>query len=135
MGRYKIWDGAETVFTYGPPYRFTPEQWLAKYPWAEVAPCVISGEGAINGAFCMPLPDMVAAYADRGVGFADGMTDEEKLDAIEAFEREQDAAAQAQAAAEASNAERQTAALEAIADGQTTENAAALDALLMGDDA
>lgn len=135
MSKYKIWDGAETVYTYGSPGKFTAEQWAEKYPWTEVVPAVVGGEGAINGAFCMPLPDMLATYAKNGVTFTDEMTDQEKLDAIEAWEDAQQAAANEAAAAEASNAQRQTAALEAIADGQTTENAAALEALLTGVDA
>lgn len=142
MSKYIIWNGTDTVYTYGPPYKFTAEEWAAKYPWTEVVPAVISGEGAINGAFCMPLADMLATHAKQGVAFEDGMTDQQKLDAIEAWEdaqeaamREAAAAAAEQAAAEAQNAERQTAALEAIADGQTTENAAALEALLTGVDA
>lgn len=135
MSKYTIWNGTDAVYTYGPPYKFTAEQWAAKYPWTEAVPAVISGEGAINGAFCMPLPDMLATYAKQGVEFTEGMTDQEKLDAVEAWEDAQQAAANEAAAAEASNAQRQTAALEAIADGQTTENAAALDALLTGVDA
>lgn len=142
MSKYTIWNGTDTVYTYGPPFKYTAAEWLEQYPWAEISPCVISGEGAINGAFCNPLPDMLALYAKQGVAFEDGMTDQQKLDAIEAWEDAQTAAAKEaaqaaadQAAAEAEQAERQTAALEAIADGQTTENAAALDALLTGADA
>lgn len=86
MSKYIIWNGTDTVYTYGPPFKYTAEQWLAQYPWAEVAPCVISGEGAINGAFCNPLPDMLSTYAKQGVAFTDEMTDQEKLDAIEAWE-------------------------------------------------
>lgn len=88
MSRYKIWDGVEPVYTYGAPYKFTADQWRVKNPWAEVAPCVLSGEGAINGAFCMPYPDMVAIHKNRGCDFSECTTEQEHLDAIEAFEDE-----------------------------------------------
>lgn len=108
MARYAIWNGTDTVYTYGPPYKFTADEWRAKYPWSEVATCVISGEGAINGAFCMPLADMVAMKTREGCDFSACTTDEEKLAAIEAFED-----AQAAAAAETvSTDERIAAALE-----------------------
>ena len=99
MSKYQIWNGTDTVYTYGPPYKFTPEEWIAKYPWAEVSPCVISGEGAINGSFCMPLADMVAQAANRGCDFSACTTDAEKLATLEAFEQEE-AAKEAEAAAE-----------------------------------
>lgn len=137
MSKYAIWNGTDTVYTFGPPYKFTPDEWRAKYPWAEVAPCVVSGEGAINGAFCMPLPDMIVQATKQGCDLSACTTDEEKLAAIEAFEEEKAAEAAAAAAAaaeaEAAAAERTTAALEAIAAGQTTENAAAVNALLNGE--
>lgn len=131
MSRYAIWDGVSPVYTYGPPYEFTAEQWLAKYPWAKRTPAVIGG-GTINGAVCNPLEDMVTTAAAMGADFSECTTDEEKLAVIVAWEDAQAAAAAEAAALETLNAERQTAALEAIADGQTTENAAALDALLTG---
>lgn len=109
MSKYIIWNGTDTVYTYGPPYKFTPEQWLAKYPWAEVTPCVVSGEGAINGAFCMPLNDMIANYAKQGCDFSACTTDQEKLDAIEAFEDAREAEA-AQMAADARATEEMNAA-------------------------
>ena len=86
MSKYKIWDGEEVVYTLGAPYKFTPEQWRAKYPWSEVVPCVISGEGAINGAFCMPYPDFVNIRAKEGCDFTECVEDQDYLDAIEAFE-------------------------------------------------
>jgi RPA family protein len=80
---------------------------------------------------------MVDMYTKMGCDFSACETAEDKLAAIEEFddtrEAEAQAAAKAAAEQEASLAERQTAALEAIADGQTTENAAALDALLNGE--
>ena len=134
MARYKIWNGTDTVYTYGAPYKFTPEQWAAKYPWSEVEPCVISGEGAINGAFCMPLSNMVANATKAGCDFSACRTNEDRLAAIEAFEDMKEAEAKAEAAHAASASERTAAALEAIATGTTAENTAAIEALLTGEE-
>lgn len=86
MGKYKFWNGEDMIYTHGAPYKFTPEEWKAKYPWCEVCACVISGEGVVNGAFCMPFPDMVAVYTKAGCDFSACVEDQDYLDAIEAFE-------------------------------------------------
>ena len=109
MAKYKIWNKTDTVYTFGAPYKFTPEQWMEKYPWSEVEPCVISGEGAINGAFCMPLSNMISNATKMGCDFSACATDEEKLATLEAFED----ARNAEAAEYVSNEERIAAALEA----------------------
>ncbi len=134
MARYKIWNTTDTIYTLGEPYKFTPDEWKARYPWSEVEPCVINGEGAINGAFCMPLSDMIAQATAQGCDFSACETNEEKLAALEAFEDELATQAQKQATEEAGIAERQAAALEAIASGQTSEGTAAMNALLMGEE-
>jgi|GEM_PF-1587736 len=145
MSKYKIWNKIDTIFTPGPPGKFTPEEWLEQYPWAEVAPCVISGTGTFNGAFCMPLDEMVAQAEAMGCDFSACETAEDKLATIEAFEiakaKEQEesaiAAREAELAVlemEAAAAQQQAEAVQAIADGQTTENAAALDLLLNGEE-
>ena len=126
MSRYKIWNGTDIIYTLGAPYKFTPEAWREKYPWSEVEPCVISGEGAINGAFCMPLSNMVANATKAGCDFTACRTDEEKLAAIEAFEdaREAEAAEAARAAAEteAANAEINAMSLASIAASMEYQN-------------
>lgn len=103
MSKYILWNKTDTIYTFGPPYKFTPEEWAAKYPWCEVDACVISGEGTINGAFCMPLSGMVASATKQGCDFSACTTDEEKLATLEAFEdaREAEMQAKAQEAAEA----------------------------------
>lgn len=115
MSKYKIWNGTDTIYTYGPPYKFTPEEWMEKYPWSEVTPCVISGEGAINGALCMPLSNMISQAQKEGCDFSNCNTDEEKLDAIEAFEINRAAEAAAKAAEAAMSEEMNTASLASIA--------------------
>ena len=86
MGKYKLWNKVDIIYTYGAPYKFTPAQWLQQFPWAEVEPCVISGEGVVNGAFCMPYSDFIAKRARDGCDFSGCETAQEHLDAIEAFE-------------------------------------------------
>jgi len=131
MSKYKIWNGTDTVFTFGPPYKFTPEQWKAKYPWSEVDPCVLSGEGVINGALCMPLSSMVARASAEGCDFSQCVTDQDKLDAIEAFEKAREAAAaeasKAAAESEAVNAEMTATALNSIAASMEYQNMMTLE--------
>ena len=137
MSRYAIWNKKDPILT---PIGevLTAEKWIERYPIAGVASItVVCAGGEINGAYFGTLGQMVEMYTKMGCDFSACETAEDKLAAIEAFEdareAEQVAAAQAAAEAEASNAERTAAALEAIAAGQTTENAAALDALLNGE--
>ena len=68
---------------------------------------------------------MVQMYENMGADFSACVTPEEKLAVIEAFEDVMNTPS-----TEPTAEERQAAALEAIADGQTTENAAAVNALL-----
>ena len=137
MSKYAIWNKTDPILT---PIGevLTAEQWIQRYPVAGVKSItVVCAAGEINGAFFGTLGSMVELYTKQGCDFSTCETPEDKLAAIEAFEdaREQAAAEAAEAAAahEASTAERQAAALEAIADGQTTENAAAVAALLDGE--
>lgn len=131
MSKYKIWNKTDTIYTYGPPFKFTPEEWSAKYPWSEIAPCVISGEGAVNGAFCMPLDDMVAQAKREGCDFSACTNDEEKLAAIEAFEEareaEMRATAQEKAAVEAENATITADSLASIAASMEYQNMMTLE--------
>lgn len=131
MARYKIWNGTDTVYTFGAPYKFTPEEWRAKYPWSEIDPCVISGEGAINGAFCMPLSNMIAQAAKQGFDFSACTTDEEKLATLEAFEDAKSAeaaeAARLAAEAEAENAKLNADALASIAASMEYQNMLTLE--------
>ena len=137
MSRYAIWNKKDPILT---PIGevLTAEKWIERYPVAGVDTItVVCAGGEINGAFFGTLGSMVELYAKQGCDFSACETAEDKLAAIEAFEdaREAEAAEAAAAAAEAeaSNAERAAAALEAIAAGQTTENAAAVNALLYGE--
>jgi len=85
--RYKIWDKQEPIYT---PVgeMFTAQQWLDKWPWAKLpnTKCVISA-GSINGAVMMEFGALVENYRRMGCQIDPAtMTDEEILQAIEAFE-------------------------------------------------
>ena len=109
--RYAIWDKQTTIVT--PIFEvFTPEQWMEKYPVAKLdSVTVICSAGEINGGFFGTMTQMVQIYESQGCDFSSCTTDEEKLNAIEAFEDAREAAALA-ASQEPSAEERIASALE-----------------------
>ena len=134
MKKYAIWDKISPIITPNGQV-ITPEQWIARYPVAQLdSITVICAAGEINGGYFGTLGQMVLAYENQGCDFSTCTTDQEKLEAIEAFEEARKKAAQEAAAAANSTTERQTAALEAIAEGATGETTAAMDALLTGEE-
>ena len=84
MSRYAIWNKKDKVIT---PIGevLTPEQWIGRYPVAEVLDTVLSGE-TINGAFFGVYQQMVDMYAADGCDFSDCTTQQEHLDKIEEYE-------------------------------------------------
>ena len=86
MSRYKIWDKATNVIT---PIGevLTPQQWIERYPVANVLPTVCGG-GAINGAYFGVYEEMVDLYTKQGCDFSECNTEQEHLDKIEEFEDE-----------------------------------------------
>ena len=140
MIKYAIWNKQDMILTPSGAI-FTAEQWKEQYPIAALdSVTVLCAAGELNGAFFGTLGQTVERYERRGLNFSSCVTAQDKVDLINAFEAaelakmEENARAAAEAEAEAAAlAERQTAALEAIASGQSTENAAALDALLNGE--
>lgn len=134
MKRYAIWNKQDPILT---PIGevLTAEQWIQRYPIAGLDHItVLCAAGEINGGFFGTLGQMVDIYTNQGCDFSGCETPEEKLAAIEAFDDAREAA-EAEAAANALSAEeRQAEALEAIASGQTTENVAAVNALLTGEE-
>jgi len=126
--RYAIWNKKDPIIT---PIGevLSAEKWIERYPVAGVPTItVVCGAGEINGAFFGTLGQMVQMYTAQGADFSACETDEDKLNVIEAFED-----AMNTPSGEPTPEERQAAALEALADGQTTENAAAVNALLNGE--
>ena len=106
--RYAIWNKTDDIYTPAGP-KLTAEQWIAKYGWA-VAPntVVVVSAGSINGALIDELSQMKARCEQRGATFDEGLSNEQLLDAIEAFEDEQNKPVEAEPTAE----ERIAAALE-----------------------
>lgn len=96
--RYGIWDKTSNVIT---PIGevLTPEQWIARRPIAGVVATVVAG-GTMNGAFFGVYDEMVDIYEKLGCDFSACTTEQEHLDAIEAYED-----AMAKAEAEGSDAE------------------------------
>lgn len=84
--RYAIWDKETPIIT---PIMevLTPEQWVERYPVAKLDNItVVCSAGEINGGFFGTLGQMVQMYEAQGCDFSACTTDEEKLEAIEAFE-------------------------------------------------
>lgn len=106
--RYVIWDKTSNVIT---PIGevLTPEEWIARRPVAGAIPTVVAG-GAINGAFFGVYDNMIDFYEKQGCDFSSCTTEQEHLDAIEAFEDLQNTATESTGV---SAEERIAAALEA----------------------
>lgn len=107
--RYQLWDGQSTIITPANEV-LTPAEWQIKYAWfvdSETTPMVIAA-GFFNGGFCMPLMGMAQVLAGSGATFESGLSAQELLNAIEAWENEQ----AAQATSAISPEERMAAALE-----------------------
>lgn len=86
MSRYKIWNKQDPVLT---PVGevFTAEQWIQRYPIAGIESIkVVCANGEINGAFFGTLGQMIETYEQNGCDFSSCETDQDKLNAIEAFE-------------------------------------------------
>ena len=134
MNKYAIWDKISPIITPSGEV-FTAEEWMERYPVAKIdTVTIICSAGEINGGFFGTLGQLVTHYESQGCDFSACTTPEEKLAAIEAFEVERKAAEAEASEAAATNAERQTAALEAIASGQTAESTAAMNALFTGEE-
>lgn len=107
MKRYAIWDKVSPVITPSGEV-FTAEQWIDRYPVAGLPNItVLCAPGEINGGFFGTLGQMKQMYEAQGANFSACTTDEEVLEAIEAFEDELNAPSD-----EASAEERIAAALE-----------------------
>ena len=111
MSKYAIWNKKDPIIT---PIGevLTAEQWIQRYPVAGInSITVVCAAGEINGAFFGTLGSMVNTYERQGCDFSACQTNEDKLNAIEAFEDAKEAEA-AEASAQPSAEERIAAALE-----------------------
>lgn len=92
MAKYQIWNRKDNIIT--PIFEnLTPEEWISRYPVAgieSIVPIIAAGE--INGAFFGTLGQLVEIYSNQGCDFSSCITNEEKLEAIELFEQNKEAA-------------------------------------------
>lgn len=84
--RYAIWDKQSSIIT---PIGevLNAEQWKARYPVARRDGVVIvCAAGEINGAYFGTLGQMKQIAENQGAKFEEGLTNEQILEVIEAFE-------------------------------------------------
>lgn len=109
--KYQIWDKTSTVYT---PVgeAISPEDWINRYQWINIPGAVpVVASGLMNGAYIGELSQMKTYAEMSGATFEEGLSDEELLDAIAAYEDELNK----QAAETVSVEERTAAALEMLA--------------------
>ena len=97
--KYAIWNRQGEIYTPGTDpklkgftystaagtSRFTAEEWLTLHP-APPSAVIVCAAGDYNGGFFGTLGQMVQVYTAAGADFSEAVTDEDKLDVIEAFE-------------------------------------------------
>ena len=86
--RYAIWDKVSPIIT---PVGeiLSADQWKERYPVATLdSVTVICSAGEISGGIFDTLGSMVQRFENEGCDFSACTTDQEKVDAIEAFEEE-----------------------------------------------
>lgn len=109
--RYAIWNKTDDIYTPAGP-KLTAAQWIERYGWAgNPNMTVIVSAGPINGSMIDELSRMKARYEAQGATFDEGLSNQQLLDAIEAWEDEKNAEAAARAA-EPTAEERIAAAME-----------------------
>lgn len=127
MKRYAIWNKKDPILTPSGKV-FTAEEWIALYPVAGLEQvAVVCGASEINGAFFGTLGQMVLNYQEQGCDFSNAFTDEEKLEAIEAFEDKRNAETTAASQNATINEELNAASLASIAASLEYQNMMTLD--------
>ena len=126
--RYAIWNKKDSIIT---PVGevLTAEQWIQRYPVAGVDGIdVVCSAGVINGGFFGVLAQMVQMYENNGCDFSSCTTAEEKLQAMEDFDKAAaEAAAEAATNREASTDEVTAASLASIAASLEYQNMMSLE--------
>lgn len=99
--RYALWNRTDTIYTHGGAV-LTPDQWIKKFGWINAPGAVpVISAGMINGGFSGELSQMKSRCETQGATFDEEFSNQQLLDAIEAWEDERAAAAAAEAAARA----------------------------------
>lgn len=112
LTKYQIWDKVSNVYTPS-GNMYTAEEWINKYKWINIPGMVpVMSAGNINGAMIADLASMKKNAIAQGCTFEDGLSDEQVLEAIEAWENQksEEAKAAAQEAANTPTAEERIAA-------------------------
>lgn len=113
--KYQIWDKISNIYTPSGKM-FTPAEWIEMYGWINMPGAVpVISTGRINGKFSGELHEMKEMYEGRGCIFTEDMTNEQILEAMEAFDEakaEEAKRAAEEAAATPSAEERLAAAME-----------------------
>ena len=126
--KYAIWNKKDNIIT---PVGevLTAEQWIQRYPVAGVDGIdVVCSAGVINGGFFGVLAQMVQMYENNGCDFSSCTTAEEKLQAMEDFDKAAaEAAAEAATNREASTDEVTAASLASIAASLEYQNMMSLE--------
>lgn len=126
--KYAIWNKKDNIIT---PVGevLTAEQWIQRYPVAGVDGVdIVCSAGVINGGFFGVLAQMVQMYENNGCDFSSCVTAEEKLQAMEDFDKAAaEAAAEAAANREASTDEVTAASLASIAASLEYQNMMSLE--------
>lgn len=86
MKRYAIWNKQSPIIT--PIYEvLSADQWKERYPVAKLdSMTIVCSAGDVNGGFFGILSQMVRHAESNGADFSACTTDEEKLEAYEAWE-------------------------------------------------
>ncbi|HWP50091.1 MAG TPA: hypothetical protein VN626_00205 [Clostridia bacterium] len=116
--RYKIWDRTSPVMTPAKKV-FTSEEWLNQYTFFIERPeaVMVLANRDYDGAMCESLQFLKERCEEMGAQFAENLSNQELLDAIEQFENDLAAAQQATAEeAAAKEAEYAAASLKAEQD-------------------
>ena len=115
LNKYCIWDKTSNVYTPS-GNMYTAEEWINKYKWINIPGMIpVMSAGNINGAMIADLASMKKNAIAQGCTFTDGMTDEQVLETIEAWENQKSEEAKIaaqEAAATPSADERIAAAME-----------------------
>lgn len=86
MSRYQVWDKKKPIITPSGA-QFTADEWADRYPWIKIpGQKMIITADPINGGCAENFDNFVALRKRQGVEITDGMTDDEILAAIEAWE-------------------------------------------------
>lgn len=126
MKRYAIWNKTDPIITPSGAV-FTAAQWVERHPAAGVPSItVVCAAGEINGGIYDTLGQMVSKFEQEGCVFAEGLTPEEKLAVIEAFEDAREEENRASAMKQAQTEEMNAMSLASIAAQMEFQNMMAL---------